>query len=175
MGSSPSIHDVNAERAERIAIVIQNRIFSNQSPFVEKMENVFWTHFARNEAQVHQLTVTTDAARLHSTQGCASEALMPGRRPWLCGPGPSHSTLAPSRSRCRANTSLAWRRQSSRRPCTFVCVLYMKNEFHSISLSTQCGPEAHTLIHCPLSDGPQAHTLHSVWAEGPHSVFTFTE
>ena len=57
----------------------------------------------------------------------------------------------------------------------FVCVLYMKNEFHSISLSTQCGPEAHTLIHCPLSDGPQAHTLHSVWAEGPHSVFTFTE
>ena len=58
MGSSPSIHDVNAERAERIAIVIQNRIFSNQSPFVEKMENVFWTHFARNEAQVHQLTVT---------------------------------------------------------------------------------------------------------------------
>ena len=40
----------------------------------------------------------------------------------------------------------------------FVCVLYMKNEFHSISLSTQCGPEAHTLIHCPLSDGPQAHT-----------------
>ena len=41
MGSSPSIHDVNAERAERIAIVIQNRIFSNQSPFVEKMENVF--------------------------------------------------------------------------------------------------------------------------------------
>ena len=65
MGSSPSIHDVNAERAERIAIVIQNRIFSNQSPFVEKMENVLWTHFARNEAQVHQLTVTTDAARLH--------------------------------------------------------------------------------------------------------------
>ena len=91
MSSSPSIHDVNAERAERIAIVIQNRIFSNQSPFVEKMENVFWTHFARNEAQVHQLTVTTDAARLHSTQGCASEALMPGRRPWLCGPGPGHS------------------------------------------------------------------------------------
>ena len=88
MGSSPSIHDVNAERAERIAIVIQNRIFSNQSPFVEKMENVLWTHFARNEAQVHQLTVTTDAARLHSTQGCASEALMPGRRPRLCGPGP---------------------------------------------------------------------------------------
>jgi hypothetical protein len=42
MGSSPSIHDVNAERAERIAIVIQNRIFSNQSPFVEKMENVLW-------------------------------------------------------------------------------------------------------------------------------------
>ena len=91
MGSSPSIHDVNAERAERIAIVIQNRIFSNQSPFVEKMENVFWTHFARNEAQVHRLTVRTDAARLHSTQGCASEALMPERRPRLCGPGPSHS------------------------------------------------------------------------------------
>ena len=42
MGSSPSIHDVNAERAELIAIVIQNRIFSNQSPFVEKMENVLW-------------------------------------------------------------------------------------------------------------------------------------
>ena len=79
MSSSPSIHDVNAERAERIAIVIQNRIFSNQSPFVEKRENVLWTHFARMEAQVHQLTVTTDAARLHSTQGCASEALMPGR------------------------------------------------------------------------------------------------
>ena len=69
MGSSPSIHDVNAERAERIAIVIQNRIFSNQSPFVEKMENVLRTHFARHEAQVHQLPVTTDAARLHSTQG----------------------------------------------------------------------------------------------------------
>ena len=79
MGSSPSIHDVNAERAERIAIVIQNRIFSNQSPsFVDKMENVFWTHFARNEAQVHLVLhfyrstpylVTTDAARLHSTQG----------------------------------------------------------------------------------------------------------
>ena len=42
MGSSPSIHDVNAERAERIAIVIQNRILSNPSPFVEKMENVLW-------------------------------------------------------------------------------------------------------------------------------------
>jgi len=105
MSSSPSIHDVNAERAERIAIVIQNRIFSNQSPFVEKMENVLWTHFARNEAQVHQLTVTTDAARLHSTQGCASEALMPGRRPRLCGPGPSHSHR--QGQRCRANTSLA--------------------------------------------------------------------
>jgi hypothetical protein len=51
MGSSPSIHDVNAERAERIAIVIQNRIFSKQSPFAEKMENVLWTHFARMEAQ----------------------------------------------------------------------------------------------------------------------------
>ena len=36
------------------------------------------------------------------------------------------------------------------------------------------GPQAPTLFHCPLSDGPQAHTLHSVWAEGPHSVFTLT-
>ena len=57
MGSSPSIHDVNAERAERIAIVIQNRIFSNQSPFVEKRENVLWTHFARMEAQETEHTV----------------------------------------------------------------------------------------------------------------------
>ena len=61
--------------------------------------------------------------------------------------------------------------------CVSVCFAYgfKKITFHSFSLSTQCGPEAHTLIHCPLSDGPQAHTLHSVWAEGPHSVFTFTE
>ena len=70
MGSSPSNHDVNAECAERIAIVFQKRIFSNQSPFVVKMESVLWTHFARHEAQVYQLTVTTDAACLHSTQKC---------------------------------------------------------------------------------------------------------
>ena len=38
MGSSPSNHDVNAECAERIAIVIQKRIFSNQSPFVVNVE-----------------------------------------------------------------------------------------------------------------------------------------
>ena len=47
-----------------------------------------------------------------------------------------------------------------------------------VTLSLHCplsdGPEAPTLFHCPLSDGPQAHTLHSVWAEGPHSVFTLT-
>ena len=138
MDSSPSIHDVNAERAERIAIVIQNRIFSNQSPFVEKMENVFWTHFARNEAQVHQLTVTTDAARLHSTQGCASEALMPGRRPWLCGPGPGHSR---HQGQGAGQTLLCGLTPSEQKAVhvDFVCVLYMKNEFHSISLSTQCG------------------------------------
>ena len=41
----------------------------HQAPFVEKMENLLRTHFAQHEAQVHQLTVTTDAARLHSTQG----------------------------------------------------------------------------------------------------------
>ena len=70
MGSSPSNHDVSAECAERIAIVIQKRIFSNQSPFFVKMESVLWTHFARHEAQVYQLTVTTDAACLHSTQEC---------------------------------------------------------------------------------------------------------
>ena len=70
MGSSPSNHDVSAECAERIAIVIQTRIFSNQSSFVVKMEKVLWTHFARHEAQVYQLTVTTDAACLHSTQKC---------------------------------------------------------------------------------------------------------
>ena len=70
MGSSPFIHDVNAECAERIAIVIHTRIFSNQSSFVVKMEKVLWTHFARHEAQVYQLTVTTDAACLHSTQEC---------------------------------------------------------------------------------------------------------
>ena len=34
------------------------------------MESVLWTHFARHEAQVYQLTVTTDAACLHSTQEC---------------------------------------------------------------------------------------------------------
>ena len=107
MGSSPSNHDVSAECAERIAIVIQNRIFSNQSPFVEKMENVFWTHFARNEAQVHQLTVTTDAARLHSTQGCASEALSFDAGAQTTAMRARSKSLAPSRSRCRANTSLA--------------------------------------------------------------------
>ena len=70
MGSSPSNHDVSAECAERIAIVIQTRIFSNQSSFVVKMEKVLWTHFARHEAQVYQLTVTTNAACPHSTQEC---------------------------------------------------------------------------------------------------------
>ena len=67
--------------------MIQNRIFSNQSPFVVNMENVLWTHFARHEAQVYQLTVTTDTARLHSMQELTSqecsEALMPWRRPRL--------------------------------------------------------------------------------------------
>ena len=36
--------------------------------------------------------------------------------------------------------------------------------------SSTVGPEAHTLIHCPLSDGQQAHTLHSVWAEKAHTL-----
>ena len=36
--TTDAIHDVNAERAERIAIVIQNRIFSNQSPIY----NIFY-------------------------------------------------------------------------------------------------------------------------------------
>ena len=46
---------------------------------------------------------------------------------------------------------------------------------HKPAKATAFGPEAHTLFLCPLSDGLQAHTFHSVWAEGPHSVFTFTE
>lgn len=70
MGSSPSNHDVNDECTERIAIVMQNSIFSYQSPFVVKMESVLQTHFARHEAQVYQLTVTTDVTRLHSTKEC---------------------------------------------------------------------------------------------------------
>ena len=83
------IHDVNAERAERIAIVIQNRIFSNQSPSRREngkrsLDALRTDGSAGPPADRH----TTDAARLHSTQVCASEALMPGRRPWLCGPGP---------------------------------------------------------------------------------------
>ena len=60
MGSSPSIHDVNAESAEHIAVVIQISI----------LEDVLWTHFARHGAQVYQLIVATDDARLHSTQEC---------------------------------------------------------------------------------------------------------
>ena len=47
--------------------------------------------------------------------------------------------------------------------------------FTLISLSTQWGPKAHTLFHCPLSGGPEAHTFFWVWAGGPHPVFTFTE
>ena len=70
MGSSPSSHDVNAECAERIAVVIQNSILSSQSPFVVKVEGVLRTHFARHGAQVYQLTFATDAACLQSTQEC---------------------------------------------------------------------------------------------------------
>ena len=44
-------HDVNAECAERIAVVIQNSILSSQSPFVVKVEDVLRTHFARDGAQ----------------------------------------------------------------------------------------------------------------------------
>ena len=40
MGSSPSIHDVNAESAEHIAVVIQISILSNQSLFVVNLEDV---------------------------------------------------------------------------------------------------------------------------------------
>ena len=70
MGSSPSIHDVNAESAEHIAVVIQISILSNQSLFVVNLEDVLRTHFARHGAQVYQLIVATDDARLHSTQEC---------------------------------------------------------------------------------------------------------
>ena len=70
MGSSPSIHDVNAESAEHIAVVIQISILSNQSLFVVNLEDVLRTHFARHGAQVYQLIAATDAARLHSTQEC---------------------------------------------------------------------------------------------------------
>ena len=70
MGSSPFIHDVNAESAEHIAVVIQISILSNQSLFVVNLEDVLWTHFARHGAQVYQLIVATDDARLHSTQEC---------------------------------------------------------------------------------------------------------
>ena len=144
MGSSPSIHDVNAERAERIAIVIQNRIFSNQSPFVEKMENVLWTHFARNEAQVHQLTVTTDAARLHSTQGCASEALMPGRRPRLCGPGPR---LQVTRA---VKVKVPGKHFSGLTPSEQKALYVRLRSVHEKRISLYF-------------------TVHSVWAGGPHS------
>ena len=62
---------MNSECAERVAIVMQNSIFSNQSPFRrKKMEIVLRTHFARHEAQVYQLRITTDVAHLHSTQEC---------------------------------------------------------------------------------------------------------
>ena len=70
MGSSPSIHDVNAEYTERIEVVIQISIFSSQSTFVVNLEDVLRTHFARHGAQVYQLIAATDAARLHSTQEC---------------------------------------------------------------------------------------------------------
>ena len=70
MGSSPSIHDMNAESAEHIAVVIQISILSSQTLFVVNLEDVLRTHFARHGAQVYQLIVATDAARLHSTQEC---------------------------------------------------------------------------------------------------------
>ena len=70
MGSSPSIHDVNAEYTERIAVVIQSSLLSSQSTFVVNLEDVLRTHFARHGAQVYQLIAATDAARLHSTQEC---------------------------------------------------------------------------------------------------------
>ena len=70
MGSSPSIHDMNAESAEHIAVVIQSSILSSQSLFVVNLEDVLQPHFARHRAQVYQLIVATDAARLHSTQEC---------------------------------------------------------------------------------------------------------
>ena len=44
MGSSPSIHDVNAESAEHIAVVIQISILLNQSLFVVHLEDVLWTY-----------------------------------------------------------------------------------------------------------------------------------
>ena len=70
MGSSPSIHDVNAESAEHIAVVIQSSVLSFQSTFVVNLEDVLRTHFARHGGQVYQLIAATDAARLHSTQEC---------------------------------------------------------------------------------------------------------
>ena len=70
MGSSPSIHDVNAEYTERIAVVIQSSLLSSQSTFVVNLEDVLRTPFARHGAQVYQLIAATDAARLHSTQEC---------------------------------------------------------------------------------------------------------
>ena len=70
MGSSPSIHDVNAEYTERIAVVIQSSLLSSQSTFVVNLEDVLRPHFARHGAQVYQLSAATDAARLHSTQEC---------------------------------------------------------------------------------------------------------
>ena len=70
MGSSPSNHNVNAESAEHIAVVIQSSSISSQSLFVVNLEDVLRTHFARHGAQVYQLIAATDAARLHSTQEC---------------------------------------------------------------------------------------------------------
>ena len=70
MGSSPPIHDVNAESAEHIAVAIQISILSNQSLFVVNLEDVLRTHFARHGAQMYQLIVATGDARLHSTQEC---------------------------------------------------------------------------------------------------------
>ena len=62
--------DMNAESAEHIAVVIQSSILSSQSLFVVNLEDVLQPHFARHRAQVYQLIVATDAARLHSTQEC---------------------------------------------------------------------------------------------------------
>ena len=82
MGSSPSIHDVNAESAEHIAVVIQISILSNQSLFVVNLEDVLRTHFARHGAQVYQLTVATDDARLHSH--CEKQGAPNHIRPEAC-------------------------------------------------------------------------------------------
>ena len=60
MGSSPSIHDVNAEYTERIAVVIQSSLLSSQSSFVVNLEDALRPHFARHGAQVYQLIAATD-------------------------------------------------------------------------------------------------------------------